>query len=327
MEKIDRRSVLKAGALGAAGVAAGALGLDAVIPAAAADFTTTGSGKPIPQTPGQFVRLPSILTPPTPGTTYTEIGGITAFTPRNSATGWVQAFGAIPGIRPSAAVDYFIGSLPLPANATLTEFVYTFLLNDVNNVALELDLAANGVDSLLYFNGSYNTQSAAYQSVGLVFTPTQIPVDSFLIPYFGFNSFAATQVLISARAGYINVPGLKTFPDPRRCFGNGTVTLAEAFILNIDATQKVSAGGPTGVPVGAKAAFCAVQAYQPGVMTLYPGGTADPGQANWSVNGTPGQLQMLYQLVPLDATGKFNIHNRFTDKQIYVDVWGFLMAP
>jgi len=33
---------------------------------------------------------------------------------------------------------------------------------------------------------------------------------------------------------------------------------------------------------------------------------------------------MLYMLVPLDATGKFNIHNRFTAKQIYVDVWGYL---
>ena len=75
------------------------------------------------------------------------------------------------------------------------------------------------------------------------------------------------------------------------------------------------------------AAYCAVQAYQPGVMTLYPAGTPDTGTANWAVNGTLGQLQMLYMLVPLDSTGKFNIHNRFTDKQIYVDVWGYLIAP
>jgi hypothetical protein len=328
MEKIDRRSVLKAGALGAAGVAAGALGLEAVIPAAAADLTTTtGSGRPIPQTPGQFTRLPSILTPPTPGTTYTEIGGITAFKPRNSASGFAQVGGNAPGIRPSTAADYFIGSLPLPPNATLTEFVYTFLLNDANTVALELDFITSGVDTVLYFNGGYSTQSVSYQSVALAFTPKLIPVDSFLIPYFGFGSFADTQVLISARAGYINEPGLTTFANPRRCLGNGTTTLAEAFILNIDATQKISAGGPTGVPAGAKAAFCAVQSYQPGVMTLYPAGTADTGTANWSVNGTPGQLQMLYMLVPLDSTGKFNIHNRFTDKTIYVDVWGFLMAP
>jgi len=120
--------------------------------------------------------------------------------------------------------------------------------------------------------------------------------------------------------------GLHIFPNPRRCLGNGTTTLAEAFILNIDATQKSTlGGGPTGVPAGAKAAYCAVQAYQPGVMTLYPAGTPDTGTANWSVNGTPGQLQMLYMLVPLDSTGKFNIHNRFTDKQIYVDVWGYFM--
>jgi hypothetical protein len=324
MQKIDRRSVLKAGALGAAGVAAGALGLDAVIPAAAADLTTTGSGLPIPQTQGKFTRLPSILTPPTPGTTYTEIGGLTAFKPRFSASGFTMDF---PGIRPSTATDYFVGSLPLPPNATLTEFVYTFLLNDANHVALELDLVTSGVDSVLFFNGGYSTQSATQQSVALTLTPTPIPVDSFLIPFFGFGSFASTQTLISARAGYINNPGLTTFANPRRCLGNGTTTPAEAFILNIDATQKISAGGPTGVPAGAKAAFCAVQSYQPGVITLYPAGTADTGTANWSVNGTPGQLQMLYMLVPLDSTGKFNIHNRFTDKQIYVDVWGFLMAP
>jgi hypothetical protein len=155
-------------------------------------------------------------------------------------------------------------------------------------------------------------------------------------PLFGANDFE--QVRDVNGAMWISNPGglswkqvattdlgLHTFPNPRRCLGNGTVTLAEAFILNIDATQKVSAGGPTGVPVGAKAAYCAVQAYQPGVMTLYPAGTPDTGTANWSVNGTPGQLQMLYMLVPLDSTGKFNIHNRFTDKPIYVDVWGYFM--
>jgi len=324
MQKIDRRSVLKAGALGAAGVAASALGLEAVIPAAAASLTTTGSGLPIPQTPGEYTRLPSILTPPTPGTTYKEIGGLTAFKPRFSATGYTQNF---PGISPATATDYFFGSLPLPPNSTLTEFVYTFLLNDANGVALEIDLVTSGVDSLLYFNGNYSTQSATQQSVALSFTPTVIPVDSFLIPFFGFHSFTGAQTLISARAGYINDPGLKTFPNFRRCYGNGTTTLAEAFILNIDATQKISAGGPTGVPAGAKAAFCAVQSYQPGVMTIYPAGTPDTGTANWSVNGTLGQLQMLYMLVPLDSTGKFNIHNRFTDKQIYVDVWGYLIAP
>jgi hypothetical protein len=155
-------------------------------------------------------------------------------------------------------------------------------------------------------------------------------------PIWGANDFE--QVRDSTGAMFISNPGgvgwkqvattdlgLHLFPNPRRCLGNGTTTPAEAFILNIDATQKVSAGGPTGVPAGAKAAYCAVQAYQPGVMTLYPTGTPDTGTANWSVQGTSGQLLMLYMLVPLDSTGKFNIHNRFTDKQIYVDVWGYFM--
>jgi len=142
--------------------------------------------------------------------------------------------------------------------------------------------------------------------------------DSNGVPYVSVAAGAWKQVATTDL-------GLHTFPNYRRCYGNGTIILAEAFILNIDATQKINAGGPTGVPAGAQAAYCAVQAYQPGVMTLYPAGTPDTGTANWAVNGTLGQLQMLYMLVPLDATGKFNIHNRFTDKQIYVDVWGYFM--
>ena len=80
---------------------------------------------------------------------------------------------------------------------------------------------------------------------------------------------------------------------------------------------------PTGVPVGAKAAFCAVQSYSAGVMTLYPDGASDPGIANWSGTAN-GPLNLLYMFVPLGADGKFRMHTYFTGRK-FIDVWGFYM--
>jgi hypothetical protein len=119
-----------------------------------------------------------------------------------------------------------------------------------------------------------------------------------------------------------------TFPNPRRCFGDGTLYPVDAVITNIDAKSIIPSkgGGSTGVPVGAPSAWCAVMAYQPGVMTLYPAGTTDPGIGNWACQGTSSGtgVQMMYMFVPLSSTGFFNLHNNFTAKQIFVDVWGYL---
>jgi len=94
----------------------------------------------------------------------------------------------------------------------------------------------------------------------------------------------------------------------------------------ITALTEVSTSGwtglPTGVPAGAKAAWCAVQAYSPGVLTLFPDGAADPGGANYAGTGPAGQLNLLYMLVPLSAAGKFMIHAYFNG-QVFVDVWGY----
>jgi hypothetical protein len=83
-------------------------------------------------------------------------------------------------------------------------------------------------------------------------------------------------------------------------------------------------GGSTGVPAGAKAAYCAVQSDQPGRLTLFPDGTTDPGIANWTNNGTAGQLFLSYMLVPLSSAGKFWIHSYITGN-VYVDDWGYLL--
>jgi hypothetical protein len=78
------------------------------------------------------------------------------------------------------------------------------------------------------------------------------------------------------------------------------------------------------VPAGAAAAYCAVQSYQAGVMTLFPDGSLDPGIANWSGTGTSGILNLLYMLVPLSSLGEFRIHTYFSGS-IFVDVWGYVL--
>ena len=117
-------------------------------------------------------------------------------------------------------------------------------------------------------------------------------------------------------------PSLNSFPNPRRVLGqhmNSGTTYGP-----FNATVKLG-GGSTGVPLGAQSAYCAVQSYSPGVLTLFPFGTADTGTANYSGTGTAGtKLNMLYVLVPLSSDGKFMIHSYITGN-VYVDVWGFLI--
>jgi len=117
-------------------------------------------------------------------------------------------------------------------------------------------------------------------------------------------------------------PSLNSFPNPRRVVGQAMV---KGVIYGpFDATVKIG-GGSSGVPAGAQAAYCAVQSYSPGVLTLYPDLAADTGTANYSGTGTAGtKLNMLYVLVPLSSAGKFKIHSYITGN-VYVDVWGFLI--
>ncbi len=127
------------------------------------------------------------------------------------------------------------------------------------------------------------------------------------------------------------------FGNLRRVYGPGTTLPPAGFkgdpaasALHIDATKQILTppfnGSPSGVPAGAIAAWCAVQAYEPGAISIYPDNLADPGAASWASAGTTGKLQMLYMMVPLSPAGKFSITNYFTTKHIYIDVWGFLSA-
>jgi hypothetical protein len=117
-------------------------------------------------------------------------------------------------------------------------------------------------------------------------------------------------------------PSLNSFANPRRVVGQAMVK--GVTYGPFDATVKIG-GGSSGVPAGAQAAYCAVQSYSPGVLTLYPDLAADTGTANYSGTGTAGtKLNMLYVLVPLSSAGKFKIHSYITGN-VYVDVWGFLI--
>lgn len=112
------------------------------------------------------------------------------------------------------------------------------------------------------------------------------------------------------------IPSFTAFGAPRRVFGDGSVISSGTTTAAIDATLG-------GVPAGAGSAYCAVQSNNPGVMTLFPDGSADPGVANWSNTGSPGQLALFYMLVPLSTAGKFRIHT-YLNGSIYVDVWGYI---
>ena len=148
-------------------------------------------------------------------------------------------------------------------------------------------------------------------------------------PVFAANTFE--QVRDSKGEMYISTPlatapwkrlaTVELFPNPRRIYNDATASAPVTAQL-VDATTTFTST-PSGVPAGARAAFCAVQSYSAGVMTLFPDGTTDPGIANWSGTAN-GPLNLLYMFVPLSSAGKFRMHTYFTGKK-YIDVWGFYM--
>ncbi|GAC1324533.1 MAG: hypothetical protein NVS2B16_07330 [Chloroflexota bacterium] len=168
-----------------------------------------------------------------------------------------------------------------------------------------VDLAAYGTGRLLLLpQRTAGTPTGSFHSRG------ELVVDSTGVPY------ACTAD--GMPGAWQAVGNLRSFPAPHRVFGDGSVIPAGTTTAAIDAT----AG--SGVPVTAKAAYCAVQANAAGVMTLFPDGSTDPGIANWANTGAAGELALFYMLVPLSAAGKFQIHTYLTG-QIYVDVWGYLL--
>jgi hypothetical protein len=326
MKSIDRRQLLKVAAAATAGLAAGAAG---VVPAIAADRASavafppgrTGRGTQSASGGSGFSGAP------TPGVTYKYFRG-QDFRPRASSSTftWSSTGGEF---YLTAGIDYVPCRLDLPQGSVVTEIRFDIFLTsaDSQDFAFTTFAGPSDVNVDVLFT-SYSTVSASVQTINPFGAFSPITIDNTTLSYVLYwrpGVTTGTSQLVGARVGYINgLPGLITFAAPARVYGAGVTVAAEAFVLNVNATTRVG-GGASGIPAGAKAAFCAVQSYQPGVISLYPGGTADPGIANWSGSGTPGALQLLYMMVPLNAAGKFSMHNRFTDKQIYVDAWGYLI--
>jgi hypothetical protein len=118
--------------------------------------------------------------------------------------------------------------------------------------------------------------------------------------------------------------GFHIFPAGQRVWDGFAQPTGPGTYGPVDATLRAyPTVGPSGVPVGAKAAFCAVQSYSAGYLILYPDGAANPNIANWS--GTvEGSLNLFYMFVPLSSAGKFLFEARFTGRK-FIDVWGYLL--
>lgn len=133
---------------------------------------------------------------------------------------------------------------------------------------------------------------------------------------------------ISQKGGaWRQVAIMHTFPNPRRVWDGFVQPTGPGVYGPVDATTTISTSGgdgsPSGVPVGAQAAWCAVMSYQVGIMTIFPDGTAEPVISNWSNSGGSG-LGMFYMFVPLSPAGKFKFHAFFTGNKFF-DVWGYLL--
>lgn len=192
--------------------------------------------------------------------------------------------------------------------------------------------AGNGIGVQGNATGGYGVNGIATTGIGGVFSggtaPLRlVPSSSGGAPASGRHSRGEIHVdnagtlfhcIADGSPGmWVPLISLVPFSSPHRVFGDGTVTPAGTTTAAVDATTG-------GVPAGARAAYCAVQATAQGVMTLFPDGASDPGIANWANTGNSGQLALFYMLVPLSSAGKFKIHTYLTG-QIYVDVWGYLL--
>jgi len=172
--------------------------------------------------------------------------------------------------------------------------------------------------------GLYARRSGRIRQDGLttVGTPPYAPNDfefvrdSNGVPYVSVAGGAWKQVATGL--------GMNIFPNPRRVYNGFAQPTAPGTYGPVDATTQVyPTVAASGVPAGAKAAFCAVQSYSAGVLTIYPDLTSDPLIANWA-GTTDGVLNLFYMFVPLSPAGKFLFHAYFTGIRVF-DVWGYLM--
>jgi len=214
----------------------------------------------------------------------------------------------------------------VPDGAVLSELWASLIVNDANPANIQLAQIFPWANSApLLASQATTLVQATVQNVQITIPPTLADKSqsSFILVYLPGTLNSATHQLFGMRLGWTLNPGLTLFPDPRRIIGGSFVNGATTGPY--DATLKSDLVTPTGIPVGAKAAFCAVQSYTPGVLTLFPDLATDPGIANYSGTGTQGfGLNMVYMMVPLSTAGKFKIHS-YISGNCYVDAWGYVV--
>ncbi len=315
MPAITRRRLLAGAAVGTAGALTTAFGGDV--------FAATPPG-PTPDRPGLGPRS---FSAPTPGVTYKTYVG-SHFKP--TGTGVDLVYDGNGSVNLSGATAFVDHRLDAPQGSVIKEAQFNLLMNDTNGASVIIDVfdGAGGISTFLIASTN-TTPNPSLQTLSIV-TGLPITVNNNTFTYnlrWAPGSASANQILYGARVGYILNPGIFTFPSGHRVWDGYTTPVSTGNVYGpITALTEVSTSGwtgqPTGVPAGAKAAWCAVQAYSPGVLTLFPDGAPDPGGANYAGTGPNGQLNLLYMLVPLSAAGKFAIHAYFTG-QVFVDVWGY----
>ncbi len=316
MARLNRRNMLKAMAATAGGIAGASSGLvlgrlPALAAASPTQPTTRDGGSPA------VAVLRNPHTPATPGTTY-KTWGMQSFSNLISSS---ASYGFTGDGRYSTVVQEMTALVDVPTGAVLTE-MYIYVVSPTADLVWML-VQHPYLNNYTVVGNTPTVAMAGPQTLRLAaFAP--IPIDGVttvvaLEWYSGVTD--GTHSVMGYTAGWILNPGLTTFPNPRRVVSSSSTNGAQ--LGPFDATMTTGLT-PSGVPAGAKAAFCAVQSYQPGVLTLYPDGAADPGIANYSGTGNLGaSLNLVYMLVPLSAAGKFRIHS-YINGNVYVDVWGYL---
>jgi hypothetical protein len=325
MSRIIRRDMLKVMAATAAGAAVSGTGIESAL---AASTARTATPTPNPLQPA--TAAPKVRFTTTPGLNYTWLWGPSDFVMSDNTQAWVNEY--LGGQYSIQAGGTAWARPDLPTGAAVVEMWASVIANDTNAANIQLGEVFPWANSAPV-RAQITTSGVAIPTEQNVPAniPVPIPIDNsqsnFTVVYLPGTPNSATHRLFGVRLGWINNPGLTLFPDPRRIVngGIGATTMTSGITYGpIDATKEFDNVTATGIPAGATAAFCAVQSYTPGVLTLFPDLTVDPNIANYSGTGTQGaSLNMVYMMVPLSPAGKFKIHSYITGK-VYVDAWGYV---
>jgi hypothetical protein len=322
--RIDRRHMLKVMAATAAGGAAAAVTrVGGALPALA---DSSRPSAPLVPASTSATTGPRLAT--TAGTHYKYLDGLSDFNFQSSITTWSQGT-TVGSIYPISGPDYLWTNLDLPQGVVLTEIILSVIVNDANSAHWSLfrRTPSNGTELALAI-GSISTQSAAVQNISLPIPPTTIDNSQNVYGlFYGFGTANSPSLhrLEGARFGWLLNPGMTLFPNPRRLVdGFATPFTSGTTYGPFDATQRVYPSvAPSGIPAGAQAAFCAVQSYTSGVLTIFPDLTTNPLIANFTAT-VDGPLSLTYMMVPLSPAGKFKIASYITGKVI-VDAWGYVV--